>query len=145
MQIIVLCWRYVLDVQIFSLLAAWGLFLQLAIMGLHVPASIALAGLADAPSSTQSTYRSILICTKTGLQKIAVDENNQPVDGNIPADQRGMSCPICLSLGTQALLIDPVALPVRTKNLARSCRFPTTAIKDHFRPRTSLARAPPRL
>ncbi|MCP4934728.1 MAG: hypothetical protein GY927_11115 [bacterium] len=131
--------------QIFSILAAWGLFFQLLIMGLHVPSSIALAGLADTPASKQSTYLSILICTKTGLQKIALDKNNQPVEGNIPADQRGASCPICQSPGAQALLVDPIGLPFPRQTQANSCRFPNTAIRDRFRPCTSLARAPPRL
>ena len=64
--------------QIFAILAAWGLFFQLLIMGLHIPANIALAGFAVAPSSPQSTSRIILICTKNGLKPLRVDENNQP-------------------------------------------------------------------
>lgn len=131
--------------QIYAFLGVYGLLLQLMVAGLHVPPTLALAGLMSQPKTLLDSFsRSVIICTSSGLQTISLDKNGEPVsrDGQ-PVPSSNKSCPICQSLSSKSLAFAGQIIPLERPVLTSSTPSATVFHLDEFHPLSSLARAPP--
>ena len=126
-----------------TFLASFGLFFQLLVMGFHIPPALVIAGLASAPVSYDTPFRTIVICTSNGLKTISLDGNNQPLEGNAPSLGGTNNCPICQSLSGTALLAQNPGFPPQAKIRAISGPLLADLQRNEVHPLISLPRAPP--